>query len=362
MSASIVTLRNPQGHALHCIFEEPPGGAVRAQVAAVLLSPGIKTRVGPHQLNRKLARTFLEHGIPVMRVDFRGLGDSEGDWPDDSLEQIYRRIELGQCVGDARAALDWLEARFGVRRFIVGGLCGAAMTALQLAREDERLWALFSIGLPARLVGPPIVTRAELQSHWSRYLVKLARPAAWWRFLTLRSDYRLLWRSIEARLRKRQPAGPPQELAADLNPHLRPAMFDLLESGRTALLLFGEQDPRRWDFEEKFLEPLSASLAPYRRQVTYAVIPGANHILGTPAAVAEANRLTRDWLKALVPQVLVQPAESEVAMLHSGGGAAAIGIHRAALECVIKPMRAPAQRESPPCSANEYSTLIRPPK
>lgn len=362
MSASIVSLRNPQGHALHCIFEEPLGGAAGAQVAAVLLSPGVKTRVGPHQLNRKLARTFLEHGIPVMRVDFRGLGDSEGDWPDDSLEQIYRQMELGQCVGDARAALDWLEARFGVRRFIVGGLCGAAMTALHLAREDARLWALFSIGLPARLVGPPIVTRAELQSHWSRYLSKLAHPAAWWRFLTLRSDYRLLWRAIGARLRNQRSAGHPQQPAADLNPHLQPAMFDLLESGRTALILFGEQDPRRWDFEEKFLEPLSASLAPYRRQITYAVIPGANHILGTPAAVAGANRLTRDWLERLVPQVLVQPPESGVAMLHSGGGAAAIGIHRAALECVIKPMRATSKQDVQLCSTNESSISTRPRK
>lgn len=359
MSASVVTLRNPQGHALHCMLEEPRGGARTAEVAAVLLCPGVKTRVGPHRLNRKLAQPFLERGIPVLRVDFRGLGDSEGNWADDSLEHIYRQTELGHCAGDARSALDWLESRLGARRFIVGGLCGAAMTALHLAREDARMCALFAIGLPARLVGPPIVTRAELRSHWSRYLSKLARPAAWLRFLSLQSDYRLMWSSVTARLENGQ-SSLQQAIAADLNPHLLPAMFELLRTGRMALILFGENDPRRWDFEEKFLEPWSASLEPYRRQIAYSIVPGANHVLGTPAAVAEANRRTAAWLEDLVAaQVLGQARESTEAMLHSGGGAAAIGLHRAALECGVKPTRASAQRDQQPCSTNESSSSIR---
>lgn len=361
MSASIVTLRNPQGHALRCILEEPAGGASGARFAAVLLCPGVKTRVGPHRLNRKLARPFLERGIPVMRVDFRGLGDSEGDWPDDSLEHIYRQIELGHCVGDARSALDWLEARFGVRRFIVGGLCGASMTALHLAREDARMQALLAIGLPVRLdhKGAPVVTHEELKSHWSRYLAKLAHPSAWLRFLSFKSDYRLMWRAIAARRRKPQPAGKTQDVAvpADLNPHVLPAMLELLQSGRSALLLFGEQDPRRWDFEEKFFQPWSAKLEPYRSQVTRSIIPGANHILGTPAAVDEANRRILGWLEALeTTEALVPASEPEAAMLHSGGGASAKGLHRPALECVIKPIRASAKHDVQLCSTNASSS------
>jgi len=358
VSASVVTLRNRERHALHCILEEPAGGATAAPIAAVLLPPGVKTRVGPHRLNRKLARPFLERGIPVLRVDFRGLGDSEGDWPDDSLEHIYRQTELGQCVGDARAALDWLESRFGTRRFVVGGLCGAAITALHLGREDGRMQALFAIGLPARLEragnAPPSVTRAELRSHWSRYLAKLARPAAWLRLLSLKSDYRLLGRAIAERVAPRPNAATRNLPAADLNPHLAPAMLELLQSGRSALLVYGEHDPRRWDFEEKFLEPWSAPIEPYRSQVTYSVIPGANHILGTPAAVADANRRTHDWLDAILPREAPRQAPDGIAMRRSGGGAPGIGSHPAALECVVKPMQASSRHDLQPCSTNGY--------
>ena len=321
MSQRIVSLRNREGHALHCMLEEPPGGLSRAQVAAVLLCPGVKTRVGPHRLYRKLSPPFLARGIPVLRVDFRGLGDSEGDWPDDSLAQMYRLMELGHCVDDARAALDWLESQLGIRNCIVGGLCGAAITALHLARDDSRLAALYAIGLPSRLNGsaePHRVSRGELQSHRMRYLRKLARPASWMRFLFLRSDYRLLWRSLAAKWLKAGPA-----LAPDLNPHLPTSFLALLRSGRPALLLFGEQDGARWDFEEKFLQPWADALEPYRAQIAYSVISRANHILGDPAAIAEANRLTEAWLDAQLTRSIGR----------SERGLRSAGIHCGAVEC-----------------------------
>ena len=322
MSQRLLNLRNREGHALHCILEEPRAGLARARVAAVLLCPGVKTRVGPHRLYRKLSPPFLARGIPVLRVDFRGLGDSEGDWPDDSLRQIYRLTELGHCVDDARAALDWLESHLGIRHCIVGGLCGAAMTALHLAREDTRLAALYAIGLPSRLDGPAEqqgVSRGELQSHWLRYLRKLARPESWLRLLLLRSDYRLMWRSLAEKLTKPGLPAP----APDLNPHLPTSFLALLRTDRPALLLFGEQDPMRWDFEEKFLQPWAAALEPYRAQITQAVIPRANHILSDPATIVEANRLTEAWLDAQFTH--------SIGRLERGGSLA--GIHPGAVEC-----------------------------
>lgn len=300
MNRSIIRLHNREGHALHALLEEPMEGAARAGLAAVLLCPGIKTRVGPHRLYRKLSPPFLARGIPVLRVDFRGLGDSEGDWPDDSLEQIYRLTELGHCVDDARCALDWLESQHGIHRFIVGGLCGAAITALHLALQDPRLAGLYAIGLPATLDGASqaSIPRGELRSHRLRYLRKLVRPASWLRFLSMQSEYRLMWRVFAQALFNSDvpPAGAAP--APDLNPHLPAAFFALLASRRPALLMFGELDRRRWDFEEKFLEPWSKALEPYQNLITYSVISGANHVLSDPAAILATNRLTRTWLDA----------------------------------------------------------------
>ena len=319
MSRTIVTLRNREGHALHCILEEPSSGTARTAIAAVLLCPGIKTRVGPHRLYRKLSRPFLARGIPVMRVDFRGLGDSEGDWPDDSLASIYRLTALGHCVDDARSALDWLESRLGIQRCIVGGLCGAPITALHAAREDPRVAALYAIGLPARLdgTGDERVSGGELQSHWSRYVRKARRASSWLRFLSLRSDYRLLGRALARKM------GYVPDFEQDLNPHLLPCFLAFLRTGRPALVLFGERDPIRWDFEERFLKPSAALLEPHRPQICYSIIPAANHVLGDPAAVRAANRLTESWLDAHLTRWIVQ----------SDGGAGAAGIHAHALEC-----------------------------
>jgi pimeloyl-ACP methyl ester carboxylesterase len=306
MNANVVTLRNAQGLALHCVLHEPAGKA-EPRFAAVLLCPGIKTRVGPHRLYRKLVPPFIERGIPVLRVDFRGLGDSEGEWPDESIEQIYRLTELGHCVDDARRALDWLESRFGIRQCIVGGLCGGAITALHLATQDRRLAALYAIGLPVRLDGPfqqHGASKGELRSQRSRFLRKLRRPGSWMRFLSLRSDYRLLWRAFVQAPRK------PRDTAPDLNPHLPIGFLALVRAGRPALLMFGERDPSRWDFEEKFFQPWSAALEPYRELISYSVIPRANHVLGDPDAVVAATRLTGAWLDAHFGLVAARAAAS----------------------------------------------------
>jgi hypothetical protein len=325
MPSRIVTLRNPHGHAVHCILEEPDGGAAGAPFAALLLCSGVKTRVAPHRLYRKLAATFVGRGIPVLRVDFAGLGDSEGEWPDPSLDSIYGLTERGHCVDDVRSAFDWLEANCGIRRFIAGGLCGAAVTALHVAPEDPRLAGLYAIGLPATYLGSGAkqeLTARELRLYRMRYLRKLVEPSSWLRFLSLKSDYRLMLRMAGEVLGLRKRAAPARNAAAgtaprDLNPYVPRGLFSMLGAGRPALVMFGEDDPLRYSFEERFMQAHWSALEKHKALFSYAVIPGANHILGEPGAVSEANRVTGLWLDALLA------AQPECRALGRGGAPAA---------------------------------------
>jgi len=108
-----------------------------------------------------------------------------------------------------------------------------------------------------------------------------------------------------------------------VNPHVAACLLALLGNDRPALIVFGERDPMRWSFEEKVLQPCSAALEPYRSQIQYSVIPGANHILSRPADILAANRLTEAWLDAQLTRGIVR----------SERGAGAAGIHSGALEC-----------------------------
>jgi hypothetical protein len=316
MTEQIVTVRNEAGHALYCILHEPSLRR-RADVVCVLLSPGVKMRVAPHRLYRKVADEFLSRGIAVLRVDFHGLGDSEGDLTEGDLDLLYREVQLGRHVRDTRAALDFCSKELGAKRFIVGGLCGGALTGLLTAQMDRRIVGLYAIGIPVVLDGTrqhaaANMTQGQLSSVRAKYLRKLFQPAAWLRLLSFRTDLRLLMKSVFGSVWKGgakkgrgavsgvpEPATP---LAPNLNMSFVRAFFHVLGERTPMLLLFSGADRLHFEYEEKLVTPWGAALAQSESKPTIAVIPNANHILSDPKWIAESKRITADWLDRNFPR------------------------------------------------------------
>ena len=139
MSARMHPVRfaNRQGLTLVGIVHEPSLER-GTDVAIVLLSPGIKNRVAPHRLYNKMADRFVQQGYWVLRFDFYGLGDSEGVIGEEYLADLYGSVGLGRYVGDTWAAMDWMRDNYPVQRFIVGGLCGGAITGVLAAPQARR--------------------------------------------------------------------------------------------------------------------------------------------------------------------------------------------------------------------------------
>ena len=54
-------------------------GASDASTGVLMVVGGRQYRAGAHRQFVKLARYLACHGIPVLRFDVRGMGDSEGD-------------------------------------------------------------------------------------------------------------------------------------------------------------------------------------------------------------------------------------------------------------------------------------------
>lgn len=312
MKHEIVVVRNQQGQALYGVLDCPEYCG-HWDTMCILVSAGVKPRVAPHRLYRKLAAEFVAHGMPVLRLDFTGMGDSEGELPETLLQDVYRSVQSGRHVPDIRAAMDQLSSSYGASNFVVGGLCGAAITGLLAAEGDSRVVGLYAMAMPTAIVGHAAATsslsRGRISAERQLLQRKLWHPRTWLRVLTLQSDYRLWWSVLSAPLATglgrlfrtgttaELDAGESVAAPADLDPNFVRAFFSLSRNGVPTLLLFGGGDEYLWEYQEKFAEPMRGGLKRTRQQLQVSVVEGANHIFGNPAWTAEARRLTRDWIE-----------------------------------------------------------------
>ncbi len=301
-----VTFVNRDGLRLFGIVHEP---AVRRTGAAtvLILSPGIKMRVAPHRLYVKLAERLVALGYPVLRFDFHGLGDSEGDAPERLLADFYRATQLGRYVSDTVAAMDWMQAQHGAGSFIVGGLCGGALTGLLTAAQDSRVTALFAISIPVILDGSNsdaalYMTAPQLEETRTAYLRKwrIAEWRSWVRLLTFQSDYRTLVRAL---LRPRRSPSDPAAAATDrednTNPLFAPSFNSMVATSRPVLLAFAGSDRLFWEFEYKFLRRHTQELEPYSDRYRVHVTAQANHIFSLPQWQDDLFAQCCDWLERL---------------------------------------------------------------
>lgn len=303
-----VRFKNAEGRQLVGILHLPET-PVPERPCILLLSPGVKMRVAPHRMYNKMADLFVREGFAVLRFDFAGLGDAEGEIEHAQLSHVYNNIQLGGFVGDTRVALDWLESEYGFTRCIAGGLCGGAITGLLAAEHDRRIVGLLALGIPVVLdVGDAQraahMTRNQLDQLRQGYLRKLFDPSSWLRLLSFKSDYRVIWKALKRLFERKSPApahavisSQDAKPADNANPKFAPAFFAMLESGRPMLHIFSGSDRLAAEFTEKFQERYPERLAKHQNLVDIHLIDKANHILAHPVWFDEMLMLSRDWLR-----------------------------------------------------------------
>ncbi len=286
------TFENTAGHRLFGMMHQPAVPCASG-TAIILLSPGVKMRVAPHQLYVNMAERFVSLGYPVLRFDFYGLGDSEGEAEEEYLADLYGAVQVGRYMDDTIAAMDWMERTHGTNKFIVSGLCGGAITGLLTASKDHRIKCLLGLAIPVILDGTHIdftkyMTDNQLKETRDGYIRKLWDLRAWrsWiRFLTFRSHYSLIFRSLlKPLLEKTAKASPapsapdPNEPKDNTNPYFAPAFFNMLSTGRYIYLVFAGSDRLLWEYEKKFVERYRERLESYPAQYGMHVTKDANHI------------------------------------------------------------------------------------
>jgi pimeloyl-ACP methyl ester carboxylesterase len=113
---------------------DPGTDSAPPPLVAVLTNSGVIPRSGPHRMNVHLARRLAAQGIPSVRFDMSGLGDSR------RTASTLPVVE--QWVADTRSVMDAAQARFGCARFLMIGFCSGAEVAHLVALEDPRLRAI----------------------------------------------------------------------------------------------------------------------------------------------------------------------------------------------------------------------------
>ena len=312
-----VKFANSAGNRLFGTFHRPIA-PVKELPCIVLLSPGVMMRVGPQLLYNHLTREFLKLGYSVFRFDFEGLGDSEGELEHTKLADVYGDIEVGRFVDDTRDALDWLQREYGVDQVILAGLCGGAITGLLAGNSDERVKGLLSLGMTVTLASvsanPALfLTEGELTTLRRGYFRRLLQPGAWLRFITFKSDYRVLWRSLTQMLRRptaedapavqdELPTVPSEESPDDnANPLFPPALFEMLGRGVPVLFIFSGADRLYARYQEKFEARYRGELTTGDHDFEVRVVPDANHIFTFDVWREEMLDIARNWLESRFP-------------------------------------------------------------
>ncbi|MEO7495060.1 MAG: hydrolase 1, exosortase A system-associated, partial [Massilia sp.] len=136
--------------------------ATSSRRGVLIVVGGPQYRVGSHRQFALLARSLAEQGIPAMRFDYRGMGDSEG--PMRSFEDVN---------ADLRAAVDhFLASAPDMNEVVIWGLCDAASAALFYAASDDRVCGMVLVNPWVRTSGG--FAKATLKHY---YIDRLLQPA-----------------------------------------------------------------------------------------------------------------------------------------------------------------------------------------
>jgi pimeloyl-ACP methyl ester carboxylesterase len=290
------------GHSLFGWFQGPPAHSM-ADVGLVICKPFGYEAICAHRSLRAFADAAAAVGVPTLRVDYLGTGDSAPLDPDADQLQVWTR--------DVIAAVSELRRRTGVHQVCLLGVRLGAVLATLAAAE-------FAVPTPLILIAPVLSGRRYLRD------LRITRLAA------------LIGKDVS-------PGGSSSESAQVSPASMEVSGFPLSAATLAALAdvdLTARDPPSTSDvllIDGKSL-PVAAAWARQLSErgvrTTYSALPGLIEMLMTAPQAATIPRemiaATQAWLREIVSAVparsngryvLAYSADSEVMTLRSDGPA-----------------------------------------
>ncbi len=263
-----------------------PEKAVRTGVLIVVGGP--QYRVGSHRQFILLARFLAESGYPVLRFDYRAMGDSEGGGVDfegvdddigTAIDQFYKQVP------DMTGVVIW-------------GLCDAASAAIFYAHKDSRVKGLV-------LLNPWVRTESgEAKAYIKHYYLARLLSGDFWKKLL--SGQWSLWASVQSffgllrKSRKSAASGAQSEGLLDSNAPLPERMAEWLRrfDSEVLIVLSGKNDYVACEFRDMVDESPDWKALLSRESVQTNTLPEANHTFSSAAWRGQVESWTAEWLES----------------------------------------------------------------
>lgn len=241
---------------------------------------GPQYRTGSHRQFALMTRYYAAAGIPAMRFDYRGMGDSEGELRD--FESIGE---------DIQAAVDaFFEHAPGMKEVILWGLCDAATAAIFHAWRDSRISGLVLVNPWARTEDGEAKARLK---HY--YLSRIVDPGLWRKLIHGKFDFRNSLTDFFDSLsrifgRNRQSESSVRE-AMTLPERMREGLEKF--KGKS-LLILSENDLTAREFED--IAKSSTSWRKLLEQIERRDLAGADHTFSCRSWRDQVSSWTKEWI------------------------------------------------------------------
>ena len=263
------------------------GAGLPAVRGVLIVVGGPQYRVGSHRQFALLARHLAEHGVPTLRFDYRGMGDSDGE------------VRTFEGVGaDIRCAIDrFFDNVPGLKDVVIWGLCDAASAALFYAHQDARVSGVV-------LLNPWVRTGQGLaRVHLRHYYMRRLFQASLWQKVArgefnIRGAAAALGRIVSDAMGRGPSSDNIAESPASESP-LPVRMERALRGfqGRVLLILSGD------DLTAQEFKDVVAASSRWQRllsggRITRYELPEANHTFARREWRDQVARWTEAWVKS----------------------------------------------------------------
>jgi pimeloyl-ACP methyl ester carboxylesterase len=275
--------RNERGETLVGVRHRAQTGTSSRGVIVMLHGwSGYKS--GPHQMLARAARFFAPRGWDVVRFDFAGRGDSQGDAALATLDTMAQ---------DTSAVVKWCREPLG-QNVILLGLCSGCEVALGALDEEVGALCLWSAPVFAAQASAARDNRKRAR-HLAQYAKKLLRPQTYLKILRGEVNTKAVGAVVSAKggESKNEESGLPGQLPRGWRQAALGGFEHWLGRARPLLLVYGTADPTTNEALSWYRGQVALSPAPPPRT---RAIEGANHSYYGLAWEREVFEATAKWL------------------------------------------------------------------